>query len=183
MLCQLPADCLNKIFEYLEDEIALRSCSLVNRLWCEVAIEILWAKVQNYNTLIACLLNESKEILYKNEIIISTSTSRPLLFNYVTFVKNLSIDKVCEAIDDSQGYDKKKCILVAQEIFKMLMDQITCKTLIFYLNSSPISYIQNIPFTTYPGAIDCLRNLSELKCDSIIHSEFFTQLSKIYHNI
>ncbi len=35
MPCQLPADCLNDIFKYLEDEMAfLHSCLLVNRLWC-----------------------------------------------------------------------------------------------------------------------------------------------------
>ncbi len=68
MTCQLPADCLNDIFEYLEDKVDLRSCLLVNRLWCKVSVRILWASIQNYNTLITCLSDESKEILHKNEI-------------------------------------------------------------------------------------------------------------------
>ncbi len=88
MSCQLPADCLNENFEYLGDEkdkITLRSCSLVNRLLCEISVRILWTSIPNYNTLIACLPNESKEILYKNEIIITTPTSKPPLFDYVTF--------------------------------------------------------------------------------------------------
>src|SRR6266498_1163692 len=93
--CQLPADCLNEIFKQLEkDKVTLHSCLLVNRLWCEVSVPILWTSIQNYNTLIAFLPNESKEILYKNEIIISTSTSKPPLFNYVKFIKNLSIDEI-----------------------------------------------------------------------------------------
>src|ERR1044071_9787380 len=90
---QLPADCLNEIFEYFDkDKLTLHSCLLVNRLWCKVSVRILWRNVWNYNTLIACLPNESKEILYKNEIIISTS--EPPMFNYVTFCKVLSINQV-----------------------------------------------------------------------------------------
>src|SRR6266540_148454 len=95
---QLPTDCLNTIFEYLDDKVDLRSCLLVNCLWCEVSVPILWTSIRNYNTLIACLSNEPKEILHKNEIIISTPTSKSPLFNYVTFIKNLSIYRVCRNI-------------------------------------------------------------------------------------
>ena len=77
-MSQLPSDCLNEIFEYLEEDIVtLRSCLLVNRLWCEVTVRILWRNIRNYDTLIACLPSESKENLHKGRIIISTSTSRP----------------------------------------------------------------------------------------------------------
>ncbi|GBC38008.1 hypothetical protein RhiirA5_430467 [Rhizophagus irregularis] len=38
-------------------------------------------------------------------------------------------------------------------------------------------------FINFPGANDCLKNLSELTCCSYIDSEFFLQLSKICHNI
>src|SRR2546429_8263916 len=94
---QLPTDCLNEIFEYLEkddDDIALHSCLLVNRLWCKVSVRILWRSVWNYSTLIACLPNESKDILYRNKIIISTQTSKPPLFNYIEFIKSLSIHQI-----------------------------------------------------------------------------------------
>jgi len=60
---QLPADCLNEIFEYFEyDNDTLRSCLLVNRLWCELSVRILWKDDSNWNyvTLISCLPNESK---------------------------------------------------------------------------------------------------------------------------
>ena len=86
---QLPYECLSEIFKHLEND-ALRSCLLVNRFWCEVSVPILWKSIQNYNTLIACLPNESKEILNKNEIILSTPNSKPPLFNYIVYIKNLS---------------------------------------------------------------------------------------------
>ena len=133
MPCQLPADCLNEIFEYLEDK-DLHSCLLVNRLWCEVSVQILWTSIQNYNTLIACLPNESKEILYKNEIFISTPTSKSPLFSYVSFINSLSMDEIDIGIENlinhlsitSQIFNNYKCI-VTQEIFKMFMNQISLK--------------------------------------------------------
>src|SRR3984957_12125136 len=106
MPCQLPADCLNEIFEYLEkDKVALHSCLLVNRLWCEVSIRILWRDVWNLSkessqqsqqallsTLIACLPDESRDLLHKDRIFIAaTPTTKPPLFNYARFLKVLSI--------------------------------------------------------------------------------------------
>src|ERR1044072_9427766 len=100
-MSQLPADCLYEIFEYLEDDkTTLHSCLLVNHLWCELSVRILWREIRNYNTLIACLPNESKEILRKSNIIISTTTSKPPLFNYVAFIKTLSIYDIHDIIKD-----------------------------------------------------------------------------------
>src|SRR6266496_2876153 len=99
-MSQLLTDRLNDIFEYLEDDkVSLYSCILVNRLWCEVSVRIFWRNVLNYSTsnfstLIACLPNDSKEILSKNGIIISTPTSKPPMFNYAAFCKILSINQV-----------------------------------------------------------------------------------------
>ena len=89
---QLPVECLSKMFETLHSKM-LRSCLLVDRFWCKVSVRILWRCIQNYNTLIACLPEEPKEISRKKEIIPSTPTSNPPLFNYSTLVKSLSIGK------------------------------------------------------------------------------------------
>src|SRR6266536_2100075 len=99
-MSQLPADCLNDILEFLEDDqLTLNSCILVNRFWCEVSVRIFWRNVLNYSisnfsTLIACLPNESKEILYENGIFISIPTSKSPTFNYASFCKILSISRV-----------------------------------------------------------------------------------------
>ncbi len=182
---QLLSDCLDEIFKHL-DEVTLYSCLLVSRSWCEISVRILWTGIQNYNTLIACLPNESKEILHKNEIIISIPKSP--LFNYVSFIKNLSINEIIEKIVIIrtnqpiilQSFDYEDIV----EMFKMFMNQISLKKLdICFYHPSTIKCLSSIPFTTYPGAIDCLRNLSELNCDSNIYSEFFYQLSQICHHI
>src|ERR1044072_889984 len=112
---KLPTDCLNEIFECLEnDKITLHSCLLVNRLWCEIAVGILWRDVWSFkypinvsyrekklsqilSTLISCLPNKSKELLYKNEII-ATLTWKPPLFNYASFCKVLLIHEVDKMI-------------------------------------------------------------------------------------
>ena len=93
MSCPLPADCLHEIFEYL-DKINLRSCLLVNRLWCQISVRILWRSIRNNNTLIACIPNESRNILYKNKIILQTPTSKPPIFNYISFIKSLTIREI-----------------------------------------------------------------------------------------
>src|SRR3954451_14986489 len=105
MPCLLPADCLNEIFENLEDDkTTLHSCLLVNRLWCQISVRILWRDVWNYrisnfSTLIACLPNESKEILCENGIVIKPQPSKFPTFNYVTFCKVLSINQVYHEIE------------------------------------------------------------------------------------
>src|SRR2546423_14957050 len=156
-MSKLPADCLNEIFEYLdEDKISLRSCLLVNRLWCEVSVRILWRSIRNYNTLISCLPNESKEILYKNGIITSTSTSNPPMFNYSSFCKVLSVYQIKKEIgkllknQQLISLQDPKNIIVLQEIFKLLMNQISSlKKIEFYSTL-------NIPnFILFSGAKDC----------------------------
>ena len=93
---RLPVECLNEVFEYLEeDKVALHSCLLVNRLWCEISVRILWRDIWSFNdtvtledqlnlllqinkiisTLVACLPNESKDLLYKNGIFITIPIS------------------------------------------------------------------------------------------------------------
>src|SRR4051795_12667553 len=119
-MSKLPADCLNEIFEYLEeDKVTLRSCLLVNRLWCEVSVRILWRNIRNYNTLITCLPNESKEILHQNRIITSVSASST--FNYASFCKVLSIIQVNTDIDrlfkNQQSVSSQNLNIVIREIF------------------------------------------------------------------
>src|SRR3954449_7688846 len=130
-MLQLSSDCLKEIFKYLNgDEVTLRSCLLVNHNWCKVAVSILWKSVWNYrianfNILISCLPNESKEILHNSGIVISTSTSKPL-FNYATFCNALSIDYVNDMIyllllkheQQSQNLD-----ILEQEMHKLFMNQ------------------------------------------------------------
>src|SRR5687767_8396791 len=123
MVFQLPTDCLNEIIEHLEkDEISLKSCLLVNRLWCKVAVRILWRCIWNtrYNlnekisrpyrthvplsilsTLISCLPNDSKNLLHEKGIFIPTPTPNLPLFNYISFIKILLFYKIERIFNDA----------------------------------------------------------------------------------
>src|SRR5688572_6903829 len=71
----------------------------------------------------------------------------------------------------------------------MFMDQISLKKLVFeslypaFPNPPDLFKFSNLPFTTYPKATECLRDLSELTCRSNIYPEFFCQMSQICHNL
>ncbi|GBB88024.1 hypothetical protein RclHR1_14540003 [Rhizophagus clarus] len=202
MPCQLPADCLNEIFEYLErDKVTLYSCLLVNRLWCEVSVRILWRNVWNakpiaygrirpysrhrrlkvkpaiLNTLIACLPNNSKTHLLEKGILNSTQISKTPLFDYISFCKVLSIHVIGQMIIDVFKNQK----YLTKEIIKMFMNKISSvKKLSYYTNNSNTV---NLSFLRYPGAKDCLTNLSKLSCNSNVKPSFFYKLSQMCHNI
>jgi hypothetical protein len=210
MPCQLLSDCLNEIFEYLEDDkITLHSCLLVNRLYCEIAVRILWKNIWNFkysikykpyyrthvplaiiSTLIACLPNESKELLNNNGIFIINSTKKSPLFNYPSFCKVLSIhgiDQMIQYILENKQLITTKSLkynkyLLSQEILKMFMNQISSlKSLDYYSGYS--KKVQSIMFINLPESRNCLSNLLELNCSSDIYSEFFYQISQICQNI
>ena len=108
------------------------------------------------NTLISCLPDESKELLQKNEIYISTSL-KPPLFNYTAFCKVLSINEISQIIHEvlisknqpsfALPNSKDKYCLVAKEILKMFMNQVSSlKTLTHYLNLYDLNVL-DISFT------------------------------------
>ncbi|GBB99912.1 hypothetical protein RclHR1_03680007 [Rhizophagus clarus] len=198
---QLPADCLNEIFEYLsDDKFTLHSCILVNRLWCEISVRILWKNVWKYSassfsfsTLVACLPNESKKLLRENGINISTPTFEFPTFDYASFCKVLPIGEVYYKLgfflENQQLILSKNFKIgvdaIAQEIIKLFLRQITSlKQLKISKFWQFLSWqTPNTNFVFYPEAKDCLKNLSELHCTSDISSEFFYQLSQLSHNI
>jgi hypothetical protein len=196
-MSQLPADCLYEILKYLEDDkFTLNSCILVNRFWCEVSVRIFWRNVWNYSisnfkTLIACLPNESKEVLNKYKIIIKIPASNSPTFNYASFCKVLSIEQVYNKINlllkrsiPSQNSNniRNMAPILVQEILKLFIKQVPSlkklEILSFWQWQSP-----PIHFIFYPGAKDFFKNLSELHCSSNISPEFFYQLSQICYNI
>ncbi|GBC28190.2 hypothetical protein GLOIN_2v1591804 [Rhizophagus irregularis DAOM 181602=DAOM 197198] len=183
MSSQLPIDCLNEIFKYFEDDIiTLHACLQVSSLYCEIAVEILWKDVLDFqngyehsykshvslsiiSTLIACLPKESKDLLHKNRICIITPTQEPPLFNYPSFCKTISIYGIERMIEYTI---KSLQLITSAEDFDY-----DCST----------AYIDDIEFIYLPEAKFCLRNLTRLCCDSDSPPKFFYQISQICHNI
>ncbi|RIA84325.1 hypothetical protein C1645_832438 [Glomus cerebriforme] len=200
MSCQLPTDCLNEIFEHLKnDKLTLHSCLLVNRLWCKISIGILWKNIWNFrysiyyvhqpkvaskvvSTLVTCLSEESKELLYKNNIFIPTPTSKPPLFDYASFCKGLPIDDICQIIDVGLLISLNQKNLVVNEFIKMFTNKIFSLNILTYYNNNLSNINPNdISYTCFSGAN--LVNLSRLYCSSDINPEFYYQLSQTCHNL
>src|SRR6266498_1903907 len=177
LILQLPVDCLYEILGFLEnDKGTLYSCLLVNRIWCQVSVRILWRNIwifkyslspqrqQILSTLVACLPDESKDFLHKNGIFITTPTLKPPLFNYASFCKVLSTHEIDLIIQFGlEHHNPSIKYLVSQEILKMFMNKISSLKELDYRNPQDIS---DVIFTKFPGAIDSLTNLSVLNCSS-----------------
>src|SRR5213083_800851 len=102
MMTKLNVDCLNLIFDELEeDKNSLHSCLLVNKEWCNIAVPILWKKYSNVilfkeneesknlvNTILSCLPPSSRQLLSDIDIkLLSTILLKTPLFNYISFCK------------------------------------------------------------------------------------------------
>src|ERR1043165_7495803 len=161
-MTQLPVECLYDIFEYLEEnQVSLHPCLLVNRLWCDISVRILWRRIRDCNILIACLPNESKEILSKIGIV----TPKFPMFNYATFCKLLSVkflyNEISWFVKNQESTSPQNLDItvntVMREIFKLLMNQIpSLKTLAC---QPSVSISRFTDFASFPGAYNCLKNL------------------------
>src|SRR5581483_1354464 len=129
------------------------------------------------------LPNESKEILRNNKIITSAPTSKPPIFNYASFCRDLSINQVHNMVKKfiknqrSNPPISTMVNIVERELHKLFMNQISSLKKLTYLN------YPNTTLTIYPEAKNWLKDLSELECSSDINSEFFYQLSQICCNL
>ncbi|GBC23895.2 hypothetical protein GLOIN_2v1784405 [Rhizophagus irregularis DAOM 181602=DAOM 197198] len=168
MISTLPIDCLNQIFECLEeDKVTLHSCLLVNRLLCRISVEILWRNIREFEkirTLIACLPNESKDFLLNNGVT-SIPISKPPLFNYASFCKVLSIRYLL--IEDNEIEilsDNPKNYLITKEILKMFMRQIS--------SLEKMDFIIIFEETASVGIKDLILILSQNNLESISFSRY-----------
>jgi hypothetical protein len=198
MSCQLPIECINEIVEYFnDDKTSLYSCLLVNRLYCKVAVEILWKNIWSFqtnykphvslsiiNTLISCLPKKSKDFLKKNKTWIITSIQKPPLFNYASLCNSISVSTINRLIlkflenQQSKNLIYKKYILL-QEILNMFMEQISSLKFLEYSTKN----LEYIDFIHSAEAKNCLLNLSILEFHSNIYSNFIYEISQICHNI
>lgn len=198
---RLPADCLRVIFEFLQDDTkSLHSFLLVNRLWCETTVPILWRNTKNwllsqfndkstqtlFTTLLSCLPEDSKKLLSDNGIIIPPPTAQPLLFEYAAFCRRLSyndINYVIEvAIGDRRLSNSRKLYskhLIKQEMFRMFLTR--CSTIEFLDISDRTN--TDVPLPYFTGAETSFLHLCELRCNTEIPSSIFYRMAQICRNI
>ncbi|EXX63452.1 hypothetical protein GLOIN_2v1791598 [Rhizophagus irregularis DAOM 181602=DAOM 197198] len=154
------------IIKYLQNDYStLYSCILVNRLWCRLAIPLLWDNpfsicTGNYNFIEMYLHNNlNNEFITKlNEYkIINNSLFTNTLFNYLSFLKYLnthkfitSVDKWFESVIRNRKFEIRDLFkdfdLVSKLIFKIFIEnEIKLHTLEIWIPSTYyITYFNEI---------------------------------------
>ncbi len=177
---KLNKDILFLIFEELqEDSKSLFSCLMIDKLWCETVIPILWRNpwsyTINYNNKVSLYLIVT---FYLPDDIKEYLTKKPpqsILFDYLSFCRSIDIDILNKiiSIGTSASYDQ---FLLQQEIYSLLMKK--CPE----LKSLNIGIIKHQLFY-FPEAKAHLESLCELRCDTSIDSSYFYGLARICQNI
>ncbi|RIA82598.1 hypothetical protein C1645_880977 [Glomus cerebriforme] len=187
-MSQLNKDILFLLFEELRDDSkSLFSCLLVNRLWCETVIPILWRNPWCYGinyknksylfAIIAFYLpNGIKEFLTSQGINFPPISYQSLLFNYLSFCKSINVNIINNSvipIGSSLAYNQ---FLLQQEFYNLLIT--TCSEL-KYLDMKSINH----QIFYFPKAEARLETLYELRCNTSVDSSYFYGLARICQNI
>src|SRR5829696_6952848 len=130
-MSKLDKDILSLIFEDLQnDSKSLFSCLIVNRIWCETVIPVLWRNPWRYlnyrnkkylfTIFISYLPNNIKETLTNEGIKLPPILYQSLLFDYLSFCKGINIEIINGIIctGTSSDYDQ---FLLQQEFYNILM--------------------------------------------------------------
>src|ERR1044072_5727297 len=111
--------------EFSNNSKLLYSCLLVNKIWCETAVPILWnnpycqpnARKMLLNTILLHLSEESRENLKGQGIDFFIETHQQPLFNYISFWKHLDSGFFGDMIIENIG--ESKISVVSNEIMKL----------------------------------------------------------------
>ncbi|EXX52924.1 uncharacterized protein OCT59_012777 [Rhizophagus irregularis] len=183
-MSKLNKDILFLIFEELvqDDSKSLFSCLMVNRLWCETGIPILWRNPWCYDidyskknylfTIITSYLSDDiKEFLTRQGIQLPLVSYRSLLFDYLSFCRSINVDTISNITSIGSPLDYNQ-FLLQQEFYNLFMkkfpelkyfDMKSIKHQIFY----------------FPEARIRLESLCELKCDTSTDSSYFYGLAQL----
>ncbi|RIA98054.1 hypothetical protein C1645_870951 [Glomus cerebriforme] len=186
-MSKLHKDILFLMFEVLQDDSkSLFSCLIVNRLWCETAISILWRnpwrydigyhnKRSLYSVITYYLSDDIKEFLTKEGTEGILISRQSFLFDYLSFCRSINID-VINSIISIGTFSAYNRFLLQQEIYSLLMRK--CSE-IKYFDMLSIEH----QIFCFPEAKARLESLCELKCDTSINPTYFHGLARICQNI
>src|SRR4051794_24000207 len=128
----LNKDILLLIFEELQDDSkSLFSCLMVNRIWCETVIPVLWRNPWRYGInysnksylftiFISYLPNDIKEFLASKGIQLPSTSSQLLLFDYLFFCRSINA-KIMNSIISTRTSSDYDQFLLQQEFYNILM--------------------------------------------------------------
>jgi hypothetical protein len=155
---------------------------MVNRIWCETVIPILWRNPWCYDInygnknflfiIIASYLpDDIKESLTRQGIQLPSFSCKLLLFDYLSFCRSINIDtiRIITSIGSPLVYNQ---FLLQQEFYGLFMKKFP------ELKYLDIKYIKHQIFY-FPEAKLRFKSLCELKCDTSIDSSYFYGMAQL----
>ncbi|GES74531.1 hypothetical protein GLOIN_2v1866989 [Rhizophagus clarus] len=133
---KLNIDILYLIFDELRnDKKSLCSCLLVNKIFCEIVIQILWKNPWKYleygreslllNIIISHLSKESRNNLKCHGIYPLINLNEKLSFNYISFCKYLNLDIIKRMIYMFEYHECHEISIIQNEIIKLFINENT----------------------------------------------------------
>jgi hypothetical protein len=178
-MAQLNKDILFLVCEELqEDSKSLFSCLMINRLWCEVAVPILWRdpwcyainyynKSSLYSIFTSYLSDDTKECLTKQGIQLPSISHKSLCFDYLSFCRSFSVP-VLNTIIPMDSFNQS----LLQDIYHHIIRK--CPEL-RWLN------IESFEGQIFYFLEDTTRleSIGELRCDTSIDSSHLKELAHV----
>jgi hypothetical protein len=185
-MSKLNKDILYLIFEELgKDSKSLFSCLMVNKIWSETVIPILWRNPWCYDisydnksylfAIIAFYLPDNTKEFLTVQGALPQISCQPPLFDYLSYCRSINVKIINKIISTGSLllYDQ---FLLQQEFYNLFikksqefryLDMRSIKHQIFY----------------FPEAKIRLESLCEIRCDTSIDSSYFYGLARICHYI
>ncbi|PKC15467.1 hypothetical protein RhiirA5_408143 [Rhizophagus irregularis] len=178
----LYRDILYPIFEELQhDKKTLASCLRVNKIWCEIAVQILWRNPWEHldyvhdekklllNVIISHLSDEKRTNLNQQFSFITNSHRRPL-FNYISFCRHLNLEIIEYTIHSHIKNEE-----IRNDILKLFINKNAKYTHLYIPSYNDYHLI--------PGAEHCFSEIKFLKCDGRVNDNNLALLTKVCKSI
>ncbi|CAB4436706.1 unnamed protein product [Rhizophagus irregularis] len=181
-MSKLNKDILFLIFDELQDDSkSLFSCLMVNRIWCETGIPILWKnpwcydinynKDYLFNIITSYLSDDIKEFLTSQSIRLPAFSHHSLLFDYLSFCRSINVNtiNIITSIGSTSSYNQ---FLLQQEFYGLFMKKFPE---LKYLDMKSIKH----QIFYFPEARFRFESLFELTCDTLINFSYFYGLAQL----
>jgi hypothetical protein len=183
-MSKLNKDILFLIFEELQDDSkSLFSCLMVNRLWCETVVPVLWRspwsysginysnKISLFNIIASYLSDSIKDFITNQDVQLPSGSDRSLLFDYLSFCRSIDVTIINGIISIGSPLSYNR-FFIQEEFYYLMMRK--CPEL-KYLDMRLIKH----QLFYFPEAKVRLESLCELNCDTSIDSSYFYGLSRL----
>ncbi|CAB4477765.1 unnamed protein product [Rhizophagus irregularis] len=156
---------------------------MINRIWCETVIPILWKnpwcydidyrnnKGYLFNIIASYLSDDIKEFLTRQGTKLPSFSNKSLLFDYLSFCRSINVStiRIITSIGSSLAYNQ---FILQQEFYRLFMKKFP------ELKYLDMKFIRHQIFY-FPEARFRFESLCELRCDTSIDSSYFYGLAQI----